>query len=61
MREGFGFTHFENKPQCNSTKLQGVTVEYLPERGFTGADEFELDVISQTGYEALVTYSITIK
>jgi TonB family protein len=61
MREGLGFTNFEKMPQCNSTKLQGLTVEYLPERGFTGADEVELDVISQTGYEALVTYSITIK
>ena len=61
MREGLGFTYFEKMPQCNSTKLQGVTVEYLPERGFTGSDEVELDVISQTGYEVLVTYSVTIK
>jgi TonB family protein len=61
MREGFGFTNFEKMPQCNSTKLQGTTVEYLPERDFTGSDEVELDVISQTGYEALVTYSLTIK
>ncbi len=62
MREGVGFTYFEKMPQCNSTKLQGVTVEYLPERGYTGPDEFELDVISQYGgSEALVTYSLTIK
>jgi TonB family protein len=61
MREGFGFSYFENKPQCNSTKLSGVTVDYLPEGGFTGSDEFVLDVINQTGYEALVTYSLTIK
>jgi TonB family protein len=61
MREGLGFTNFEKMPQCNSTKLQGVRVEYLPERGFTGSDEVELDVISQIGYEVLVTYSLTIK
>jgi hypothetical protein len=61
MREGLDFTNFEKMPQCNSTKLQGMTVEYLPERGFTGSDEVELDVISQTGYEALVTYNVTIK
>ncbi len=62
MREGIGFTYFAKMPQCNSTKLQGVTVEYLPERGYTGSDEFELDVISQFGgSEALVTYAITVK
>ena len=61
MKEGIGFSHFENKPQCDSTKLPGVTVDYLPERGFTGSDEFVLDVINQTGYEGLASYSITIK
>jgi hypothetical protein len=39
-----------------------MTVEYLPERGFTGSDEFELDAISQYGgSEALATYSVTVK
>jgi hypothetical protein len=61
MKEGIGFSHFENKPQCDSTKLPGVTVDYLPQRGFTGSDEFVLDVINQTGYEGLATYSITVK
>jgi hypothetical protein len=61
IKEGMGFTYFDKMPQCNSTKLRGMTVEYLPERGFAGSDEVERDVISQTGYEALVTYSLTIK
>ena len=61
MREGFGFSHFPKTPECNSHKIQGVTVEYIPERGFTGSDDFELDVIYQVGTEALVTYDITIK
>jgi TonB family protein len=62
IKEGIGFTYFEKMPQCNSTKLQGVTIEYLLERGFTGSDEVELDVMSQFGdSETLVTYNITIK
>jgi hypothetical protein len=61
MREGLGFTNFAKMPQCNSQKVQGVTVEYRPERGFTGSDEVELAVITQTGYEFLEIYSLTIK
>ena len=61
MREGLGFSHFPKTPECDSHKIQGVTVEYIPERGFTGSDDFELDVIYQVGTEALATYDITIK
>ena len=59
--KALGFSHFRKTPECNSHKIQGITVEYIPERGFTGSDEFELDVIYQVGTEALVTYDITIK
>jgi hypothetical protein len=48
-------------PQCNSNKVQGVTVEYHPEPGFTGQDEVELDVITQTGHEFMDRFSVTIK
>jgi len=61
MREGNGFSNFPKTTECNSHKIQGVTVEYVPNRGFTGPDEVEFDVISQIGYEALATYSITVK
>jgi hypothetical protein len=61
MREGLGFGNFPKLTECNSHKIQGVTVEYVPNRAFTGSDEVELDVISQVGTEELVTYSITIK
>lgn len=61
MREGFGFTWFPKLLLCNSRRVRGVTVEYRPERGFTGSDSMELDVISQSGSEALMLYNITIK
>src|SRR5208282_4594117 len=61
MHEGVGFAYFAKQPECNSRKVLGVTVEYVPARGYTGPDEVGLDIISQVGYESLVTYSITIK
>jgi hypothetical protein len=61
MREGLVFSSFSKRPECNSHKTQGATVEYTPNRGFTGSDEVELDVISQTGFETSVTYAITVK
>ena len=41
--------------------MDGVTVEYTPYDGFTGSDEAEFDVVSQTGDELFVTYAITVK
>jgi hypothetical protein len=61
MREGLDFTNFPKMPQCNSIKVQGVTVDYSPERGFTGSDEVELEVIAQTGHEFMDVFNITIK
>ena len=61
MRESMGFSYFAKTPECNSRKIQGVTIEYVPNRGFTGSDELELDVIYPSGHEHLNTYSITIK
>ena len=61
MREGLGFSNFPKQPECNSHKMQGVTVEYTPYVGFTGSDEVEFDVVSQIGNELFVTYAITVK
>ena len=61
MREGLGFGNFPKQPECNSRKMEGVTVEYTPYDGFTGSDEVEFDVVSQTGSEVFVTYAITVK
>jgi hypothetical protein len=61
MREGLDFGHFPGMPQCNSHKVRGTTIYYLPNSGFTGSDAVELDLISQTGVEVLETYNITIK
>ena len=60
MREGLGFSNFPKQPECNSHKMQGVTVEYTPYDGFTGSDEVEFDVVSQIGGEVFVTYVITV-
>jgi hypothetical protein len=54
MHESTGFSHFATMPECNSRKMDGVTIEYVPNRGFTGSDEYEADVISQTGHEYVV-------
>ena len=61
VREGLVFSNFSAHPECNSHKMEGVAVEYTPNRGFTGTDEVELDDISQTGIEIFVTYAITVK
>jgi hypothetical protein len=61
MREGLGFSNLPKQPECNSHKMQGVTVEYTPYDGFTGSDEVEFDVVSQIGGEVFVTYGITVK
>jgi hypothetical protein len=40
LREGRAFAFFEGSgyQQCNSRRVEGVTVEYRPERGFVGTD-----------------------
>ena len=61
MREGLDFGYYPKQQECNSHKVQGVTVQYLPERGFTGSDEVGLEVISEGGNQVLHTYEITVK
>jgi TonB family protein len=61
MREGLGFSNFPKQLECNSRKMQGMTVEYTPNHGFTGFDEVEFDVVSQIGDEVFLTYAITVK
>ena len=47
--------------QCNSRRVEGVTVEYRPERSFLGADTVGLDILYPSGNERMSTYYITVK
>jgi DNA-binding transcriptional regulator YhcF (GntR family) len=40
-----GFTTFRKQTQCDVRRVDGVTVEYRPERGYLGTDRVGLDVI----------------
>jgi hypothetical protein len=57
-----GFSRF-GKPfqECNTRRVRGVTVEYRPEKGFTGADSFGLDIIYASGRERTEAFSVTVK
>lgn len=61
LREGRGFSFFQGYQQCNSRRVEGVTVEYRPERGFVGPDMVGLDVIFPSGDERSGTIYITVK
>jgi hypothetical protein len=60
-QERFGFSNFPRLPGCNSHKVKGVTVWYRPEKGFTGYDAVELDIIFPSVNEHIDYYNITIK
>jgi hypothetical protein len=61
LREGRGFSLFQGYLQCNSRLVEGVTVEYRPERGFLGTDTVGLDILYPSGNERTSTYYITVK
>jgi hypothetical protein len=61
LREGRDFSFFQGYPQCNSRRVEGVTVEYRPERGFFGTDTVGLDILYPSGNERMETYYITVK
>jgi hypothetical protein len=57
-----GFAHFAGTFEiCNSRRVAGVSVEYRPDRGFTGSDSFSLDVIYPGGLEQVGSYDVTVK
>lgn len=60
-QERIGFSSFLHWPACNSHKVKGVTVWYRPEKGFTGYDAMELDIIFPSGNEHVNYYNVTIK
>jgi hypothetical protein len=61
LKEGWGFSRFQGYQQCNSRRVEGVTAEYRPERGFLGADTVSFDVIFPSGKERMETYYVTVK
>jgi hypothetical protein len=61
LREGRGFSFFQGYQQCNFRRVEGVTVEYRPERGFLGTDTVGLDILYPSGNERMYTYYITVK
>jgi hypothetical protein len=61
MRTESAFSNFATQKQCETRKVHGVTVEYMPEHGYLGSDTVGLDVISPGGREQMRTYVITVK
>ena len=46
---------------CNARKADGVHAYYRPEAGFTGSDNFTIDVIYPAGIERIIDYQVTVK
>ena len=53
MREGLGFSNFPKLPECNSHKMEGVTVEYTPYDGFTDQTKWNLTWSPKLGTRCL--------
>jgi hypothetical protein len=53
MFKTWDFSHFAatSLDRCNTRRVEGVSVEYRPERGFAGTDTFSLDIIYASGRE----------
>lgn len=56
-----GFTTFRKQQQCDDRRVDGITVEYRPERGYIGTDRIGLDVIYPTGSERTRVYEISVR
>jgi hypothetical protein len=61
IKEAKAFSTFRKQQQCDDRRVDGVTVQYWPERGYLGADRVGLDVIFPTGNERTRVYDITVK
>ncbi len=46
---------------CNSTQVPGVTVTYIPERGYSGSDSFVLRAVFPNGRENNRRYDLHVK
>jgi hypothetical protein len=61
VKETKAFSTFRNYQQCNVRRVDGVAVEYLPQRGYLGADTVGLDVFYPSGEERMRVYDISVK
>ncbi len=62
MAHGSGYGHFTGDYQrCSAYKVLGANVTYTPQKGFTGSDSVQLDVIFPNGFERIETFTITVK
>jgi hypothetical protein len=62
VAQGPGYSRFTGDyQQCSASKVFGANVTYTPQRGFTGSDSVQLDVIFPSGFERIESFAITVK
>jgi hypothetical protein len=61
LKDEKAFGDFWRPSPCSTRRVEGVTVEYRPERGFLGTDTVGLDFFFPSGEERSGTFYITVK
>jgi hypothetical protein len=47
--------------KCNSRSTKSMALEYTPNKGYTGSDSIEVELINDAGQRNTYTYNITVK
>jgi hypothetical protein len=47
--------------KCNGRSTQSMALEYIPNKGYTGNDSIEVELINDAGQQNTFTYNITVK
>jgi hypothetical protein len=47
--------------KCNGKSTKSMTLEYIPNKGYTGGDSIGVEMINDAGQRNTFTYNITVK
>jgi hypothetical protein len=47
--------------KCNGKSTKSMTLQYIPNKGYTGSDSIEVEMINDAGQRNTFTYNITVK
>jgi len=64
IENGAGYTNFPEKNQrypCNLKQSQGLRIIYTSKEGFTGQDNFEIEIFGPLGGAVVWKYNVTVK
>lgn len=49
------------RTKCNGKSTKSMALQYIPNKGYTGSDSIEVELINEAGQRNTFTYNITVK